>query len=256
LAWFLTQSRHGHCEYFATATVLMLRQAGVAARYVTGYAVPESARHGDTYLVRECHKHAWALVYHSDTRIWEQIDTTPSTWDHAEARPVWWESVSDFLSNLIFVFSKWRWSKASFAHATEWLLAPMILYLLWRILSTQRRRAARSPSAAPGLSSWPGLDSELFLIHRRLSGGQFARLPNEPLAEWQRRLQEAWPASPNLRRVFHLHRRLRFDPHGLPARDRAVLKAEAEAWLAQFAAASPALERGAQAIDLPTGDGV
>src|SRR5665213_1671061 len=70
LGQFLTQTRSGHCEYFATATVLLLRQAGVNARYITGYAVQESARHGDTYLVRERHSHAWALVYHSDTAAW------------------------------------------------------------------------------------------------------------------------------------------------------------------------------------------
>src|SRR5208283_5058024 len=57
LAYFLTKSHSGHCEYFATATVLLLRQAGVSARYITGYVVPDSARHGDTYLVRERHAH-------------------------------------------------------------------------------------------------------------------------------------------------------------------------------------------------------
>ena len=99
--------------------MLLLRQAGVYARYVTGFAVPESARRGDTYLVRERHQHAWALVYHSDTHIWEQIDTTPSTWDRADAQASWWESISDFLSSLAFDYSKWRWNKMSFARGAE-----------------------------------------------------------------------------------------------------------------------------------------
>ena len=38
---FLRRSRAGHCEYFATATVLLLRAAGVPARYATGYSVQE-----------------------------------------------------------------------------------------------------------------------------------------------------------------------------------------------------------------------
>jgi hypothetical protein len=241
LAWFVSPlGRVGHCEYFASATVLLLRQAAIPARYVTGYEVPESARHGDTYLVRERHRHAWALVYHEDTQIWEQIDTTPSSRDLAEARPAWWETAADFLSNLIFDFSKWRWTKASFTRTAEWLLAPMILYLVWRILSTQRQqRAQQSSKAAAGRESWPGLDSELFLIHRRLSGGRFARLPNESLSEWQKRLEEASPPSNSrLRRVFHLHHRLRFDPHGLAASDRQILKREAERWLTEFSALS------------------
>src|SRR5207247_2415301 len=35
---FLLTRRSGHCEYFATATVLLLREAGVPARYAVGYA--------------------------------------------------------------------------------------------------------------------------------------------------------------------------------------------------------------------------
>jgi transglutaminase-like putative cysteine protease len=252
LAWFLTQGHTGHCEYYATATVLLLRQAGVYARYVTGFAVPESARRGDTYLVRERHQHAWALVYHSDTHIWEQIDTTPSTWDQADAPTSWWESVSDFFSSLAFDFSKWRWDRMSFARGAEWILAPMSLYLIWRILSTQRRRrSAQSASGSPVEPSWPGLDSELFLIHQRMSGGRFARLQNESLAEWQKRLEEASAGNSALRHIFQLHRRLRFDPRGLPAEDRERLKREVESWLAEFAVVPDAVEPPPEAsVDL------
>ncbi len=207
--------------------------------------------------MRERHAHAWALAYHSDTRTWEQIDNTPSTWDQAEeARPPWWEPASDFFSNLFFQFSKWRWSKTSYARYAEWLLAPLILYLVWRILTTQRRqRSGHSPAAAAAEPVWPGLDSELFLIHRRLSGGRLSRLPNEPLAEWQTRLEKAWPDSPGLRRVFQLHRRLRFDPRGLETDDRETLKREAQTWLAQWAAASEPQESRA-GIDLRAEEGV
>ena len=252
LAWFLTQGRTGHCEYYATATVLLLRQAGVNARYVTGFAVPESARHGDTYLVRERHQHAWALVYHSDTRIWEQIDTTPSAWDQADAPSTWWESVSDFLSSLAFDYSKWHWSKIPFARGAEWILAPMSLYLIWRILSTQRRRrSAQFTGTSLAEPSWPGLDSELFLIHERLSGGRFARLQNESLAEWQKRLEEAPGGTSSLRHIFQLHRRLRFDPRGLAANDRELLKHEVDSWLAEFAAVpDPAEAAPLASVDL------
>jgi hypothetical protein len=238
LGQFLTQTRSGHCEYFATATVLLLRQAGVNARYITGYAVPESARHGGTYLVRERHSHAWALVYHTDTAAWEQIDNTPSSWaDVAEASTPWWQGSSDFLSNLYFNFSKWRWGKTSASHYTQWALAPLILYLVWRILSTRRRQPVAA-SAIPGLSQpvWPGLDSELYLINERLAGVYLSRQPNEPLNRWQQRLEEAFPAAPSLRGIFDMHRRLRFDPRGLQSREREILRRQAGEWLADFSA--------------------
>ncbi len=238
LGQFLTNTMSGHCEYFATATVLLLRQAGVNARYITGYAVPESARHNDTFLVRERHRHAWALVYHTDTSMWEQIDNTPSSWAQvAEASTPWWESTSDFLSNLYFGFSKWRWGKTSFSRYAQWALAPLVLYLLWRILST-RRRQQTAAGALAGRSGpvWPGLDSELYLIDRKLAGVQLSRQPNEPLLHWQQRLEEAFPASPSLREIFAMHRRLRFDPRGLESRDREALRRRAGQWLADFAA--------------------
>jgi len=36
VARFLLETRKGHCEYFASATVLLLRQAGIPARYAVG----------------------------------------------------------------------------------------------------------------------------------------------------------------------------------------------------------------------------
>ena len=238
LGQFLTETRAGHCEYFATATVLLLRQAGVSARYITGYAVPESARRGDTYLVRERHRHAWALVYHSDTQTWEQVDTTPSSWTgSAEAAVPWWEPASDFLSNLYYDFSKWRWGKTSFSRYAQWALAPLILYLVWRILSSRRRQQTSAGAVnAPPEPVWPGLDSELYLINQRLAGGGLSRQPNEPLGRWQQRLEEAFPAAPSLGAIFHLHRRLRFDPRGLERRDRETLRRQAVQWLAELPA--------------------
>jgi hypothetical protein len=236
LGRFLTETRAGHCEYFATATVLLLRHAGVAARYITGFAVPESARHGDTYVVRERHRHAWALVYHSDSGTWEQIDNTPSSWiDTADAGPPWWEPATDFMSNIYYQFSKWRWGKDSFSRYTQWALVPLILYLVWRILST-RRRQQNSPASSIGPLEpiWPGMDSELFLINQRLADIQLSRQPNEPLSRWQQRLEEAFPTSQTLRGIFLMHRRLRFDPRGLGSDDRATLRRQAVEWLAEL----------------------
>jgi transglutaminase-like putative cysteine protease len=238
LGRFLTDYRWGHCEYFATATVLLLRQAGINARYITGYAVPESARHGETYLVRERHRHAWALVYHSDTKNWEQIDNTPASWgDAAEASAPWWQATSDFMSSLYFQFSKWRWGKASISRYAQWALAPLTLYLVWHILATRRRQQNAGGALSGSLEpAWPGLDSELYLINRRLAGVQLARQANEPLNHWQQRLEAAFPASQTLSGIFMMHRRLRFDPRGLPSHERETLRRQAAEWLAEFSA--------------------
>jgi hypothetical protein len=236
LGYFLQNSHRGHCEYFATATVLLLRAAGIPARYVTGYGIPESARHGSTYLVRERDAHAWALAYHRDTGLWEQVDNTPADWSKSAAHPPWWEPAYDVVSNLYFQFSKWRWSKTSFARYTSWLLIPLIFYLVIRIILNQRRQRREENAAGLQPPGWPGLDSELYLINRRLEPVHLARLPNEPLHSWQQRLEQAFPDSERLRRIFYLHRSLRFDPHGLPPAERETLRAEAQHWLDDFTA--------------------
>jgi hypothetical protein len=240
LARFLRETRAGHCEFFATATVLLLRQAGVPARYITGYALVESDRSGHFYLVRERHRHAWALVYRSDTKSWEQVDNTPSTWLEAHtATASRWEPVSDFFSNLRYQFALWRWGKSTLPPFAKWGLVPLILFFLWRILASRRRVQKAAAASAPDAPPWPGLDSELYLIDRRLADANLSRNPSEPLNRWQQRLETSLPSSISLRPVFDIHRRLRFDPCGVSARDREALRLQAAQWLSAHPKTAP-----------------
>jgi len=72
---FLFVSRRGHCEFFATALALLLREVGVPSRVATGYLGGAYNRFGDFYAVRRSDAHAWALVY-VDGR-WQVFDGTP-----------------------------------------------------------------------------------------------------------------------------------------------------------------------------------
>ena len=77
LLHFLEQSRAGHCEFFASAAVLLLRSAGIPARYVTGFFCGEKSSAGDYYLVRSSHAHAWCEAYLRDKKRWVTFDPTP-----------------------------------------------------------------------------------------------------------------------------------------------------------------------------------
>ena len=77
--WFLFRSREGHCEFFASSMVLLLRTMGIPARLQAGYAGGEPDAEGG-YLVRDSHAHAWVLAYVNET--WRVFDPTP-----AEGRP-------------------------------------------------------------------------------------------------------------------------------------------------------------------------
>jgi len=79
---FLFTDRAGHCEYFATATVLLLRAQGIPARYVTGFALQEYSELEQAHLVRMSHAHAWAEAFVAGR--WVEVDTTPSNWMAAQ----------------------------------------------------------------------------------------------------------------------------------------------------------------------------
>ena len=59
---FISKHRRGHCQYFASAMVMMLRSQGVPARVVVGYRSGEYNSVGNHYLVRQLHAHAWVEV--------------------------------------------------------------------------------------------------------------------------------------------------------------------------------------------------
>lgn len=59
--WFLEESDTGYCVHYATATTVLLRAAGIPARYVEGYVT--EAKAGQTVTVTEKNAHAWAEYF-------------------------------------------------------------------------------------------------------------------------------------------------------------------------------------------------
>ena len=63
VADFLFNMREGHCEYFASAMVLMLRSRRVPARLVNGFQMGEYNEAADVYTVRQSDAHSWVEAY-------------------------------------------------------------------------------------------------------------------------------------------------------------------------------------------------
>lgn len=231
LGAFLLKHRAGHCEYFATATVLLLRQAKIPARYVAGYSVQE--RSGRNYIVRERHAHAWCLVFVDG--VWREFDTTPPSWHEVESQNAsFWEPFSDAWSRLWFEFSKWRWGKGGFKKYIAWLLLPLVLLLAARLFFKKQWRRFRQEQKKRAARSHPGMDSEFYLVERKLVELGLERNAGETLSAWLDRIESSAPAAPPLlRRILSLHYRHRFDPEGLSTEERQALKSEVAAWLEQ-----------------------
>lgn len=100
---FLFRYKEGHCEYFASAMVLILREMGIPARIVTGFLGGEFNEYGNFYLVRESNAHAWVEVYFPENG-WTLFDPTPEAIDALNSLK------GSFIGSYID-FLKFRWSR-------------------------------------------------------------------------------------------------------------------------------------------------
>lgn len=74
--WFLEESETGYCVHFATAAVVLLRAAGIDARYVSGYML--DAKAGEPVTVTGKNAHAWAEYYVPALDTWVVLEATPA----------------------------------------------------------------------------------------------------------------------------------------------------------------------------------
>jgi len=73
---FLFDTRQGHCEYFASSMVLLLRAQGIPARLITGFYGSEWSAWERNYVVRQSNAHAWVEGWIEDEG-WQVFDPTP-----------------------------------------------------------------------------------------------------------------------------------------------------------------------------------
>jgi hypothetical protein len=234
LTRFLLKTRQGHCEYFATATVLLLRQLGFDARYAVGYAVHENAGR-NKYVVRQRDAHAWCLVWRDG--LWRNFDTTPGSWvEHEARRASALQALSDLWSRLLYEFSRIRYGETHLRQYILWGLGVVLALLLYQIVfSRKRRRHHTRSSAGPTVPSWPGLDSEFYRLEQALVTRGLGRNRGEPLSAWlARTAADSVLVAQDLQALLALHYRYRFDPLGLTQTDRELLRIQVNNCLARL----------------------
>ncbi len=102
LAFFLFHRKKGHCEYFASAMAVMLRQLRIPSRVVTGFQSGVYNPISGSLLIRSSDAHSWVEAWLPD-RGWTTFDPTPpdpnvhplSAWTrlgfYADAIDVFWQ---------------------------------------------------------------------------------------------------------------------------------------------------------------------
>ncbi len=84
LQTFMEDRKAAHCEYFAAATVLLLRSQSIPARLSTGYLVYEYDNDEENFAARKRNAHAWAEAYDAATDRWQVVESTPGTDEYIE----------------------------------------------------------------------------------------------------------------------------------------------------------------------------
>ena len=80
---FLANRRAGHCEFFASALALMLRDRGIPSRLVTGFKGGDYKELAGRIDVQQRHAHAWVEAFLRDPASpnlgrWATFDPTPA----------------------------------------------------------------------------------------------------------------------------------------------------------------------------------
>jgi len=235
VAEFLTgrdgENRVGHCEYFATAAVLLLREAGIPARYCVGYSAQEQTGDGE-WLLRGSHAHAWVRVWHgtmppdeipdgvdpASYGSWKDFDATTPQWFALEGSGAskWSRHVLDWWQKTREDFLVWRTSPGN-TEKINWVLIVMafllLAYLVVRLWQSRtRRRGARAGRrGAPAMPRTP-----LHELARVAEGPLGRRGESVAFTKWILGLCDLMPAAEaDLRRAVSYHWKARFDPIGL-----------------------------------------
>ncbi|MCP5159061.1 MAG: transglutaminase domain-containing protein [Gammaproteobacteria bacterium] len=233
LETFLLQAKAGHCEYFATAAVLLLRAAGVPARYATGFSVSEYSPLEGSYIARRRHAHAWALAWIAGR--WQDLDATPPDWtSFEESRTPWYQGLGDLWDWLNYQFNRWRWREITGEEGdNRWLwglVGLLAAILFWRLLRRQQIHRSAIKKSAP-ITVRPGVESPFYQVLDQIAVHRGSRPLGETLENWLRRIG-VWEM-PSMVDMLRWHQRWRFDPIGLPTGEQQQLAEAVAVWLAR-----------------------
>lgn len=74
--YFMFTGKEGYCAYFASALCILTRAAGIPARYVEGFVMPQTPDKNGYYHVTNQYAHAWVEVYLEGVG-WITFEPTP-----------------------------------------------------------------------------------------------------------------------------------------------------------------------------------
>lgn len=128
---FLLEIKKGHCEFFASAGALLLREHGIRTRYVTGFVCLEPHPRQGYWLARLSDCHAWVEAYVPETGRWQVVEATPASGLPTQTSRAGWfnERVEQVLVAWQALFAKVK--RGYVAEAVVEVLSSLGLLLSW-----------------------------------------------------------------------------------------------------------------------------
>ncbi|MEW4488261.1 transglutaminase domain-containing protein [Thalassoglobus sp. JC818] len=233
LGYFLSERVPAHCEYFATATAVLLRIGGVPSRYVTGYLAQEKNSVDGQWNARRKDAHAWVEAYDADLGRWVIVESTPAEGVPSPTSVSVWtqrrEAFNQYVRSMQEAARRGQYASLAmmFVQPVLWGIAGLIALsaigvALQRLLSVSLRRTAKT-EAVTALSQ-ERVRMDLFVAKYGL-----IRSPSETLLAFANRV-ETDPTVINRERVADWYRSystFRFRPRQ-PDVDLTALQSEGE----------------------------
>lgn len=203
MVFFLTDSKRGACDMFASSAALLLREMGVPARVATGYLDPlspdsaiEDTNGRIVKILRERDAHAW-VEYYVPGFGWLSIDPTQNT---RELPP----TIAGRLAEM-FQFSGLR------LPLSLWILpllgaSLLVVGLLWQ----RREGAGEAPHASERARAEAAYQTALKLLRRRVP-----HAPHMAPAEYETRVAQSalsLAAKQEFSALTHLYLAARYGP--------------------------------------------
>ena len=171
LEYFLFERRAGHCEYFSTAMVVLLRAAGIEARNVNGFLGGEWNEFGGYLAVTQNQAHSWVEVWFPEYG-WLTFDPTPGGGTGGERVESWF-----WPGRIFFDGIQHRWNKWVLDYSIE---SQAGIFQRWFDMTNSQPVEQVSRVTERAVSSWWGPVLLLLVV----AGGFW----------WARRLsRRAWP---------------------------------------------------------------
>jgi TgpA N-terminal domain/Transglutaminase-like superfamily len=198
---FIAGDGGGHCEYFATTMVVLLRLNQIPCRMVGGYLAHEWNEDETQLVIRSNHAHAWVEVW-DDKTGWFLVDPTPAQSEMTAGDDSLFATIGQFLHRAwntvtsfdggsrtaAFAWAKDQWIAlvaAARAHPVWFTFAVLGLLVLRRW-----RRLRNEPKLDPDVRDYLGVLAKLRLDIRPgetprqlLARAQATDLPTEGLAQ-------------------------------------------------------------------------